>query len=172
MFVFGFIDLGLGLIVSFLFMTAVTLSYWLKILNNLTLCLLFFTQTAECVTVFKLVHRQSLHSSLSGRRVLVQGTERREKWGGEQREAQWCMPISLKYPCSSCTISAATPVAMALSCRHASVSESASLRRCTFSATSENAPTEQTLTSQANALGCVKCHACSSTSLLCSGANT
>lgn len=39
---------------------------------------------------------------------------RRGRWGGGGI-AQWCMLISPKYPCSSCTISVATPVATVLS---------------------------------------------------------
>lgn len=67
--------------------------------------------------------------------------------GGEQRKAGWCMLISLKYPCSSCTISVATPVTIALSCQHASVSVSARLRRCKFAAhlTSEYVYSDHTL---------------------------
>lgn len=103
----------------------------------------FIEQPAEYVIMFKMDSPQCLHSGLQHEAGVCCF---RRSGEGECRGAGWCMLVSLKYPCSSCTISAATPVAMALSCRHASVSVSACLRRCKFAAcpTSENAHTEHT----------------------------
>lgn len=103
----------------------------------------FIKQPAEYVIMFKMDSPQCLHSGLQHEAGVCCF---RRSGEGECRGAGWCMLVSLKYPCSSCTISAATPVAMALSCRHASVSVSACLRRCKFAAcpTSENAHTEHT----------------------------